>query len=80
MSQFQPRRPDYLEAVKDLHDRMPFALSPDRAEQWMDRKLTDAAKAMELLQPNTDDSITFHRVSTRVSNARNQGTELIEAV
>ena len=25
MSQFQPRRPDYLEAVKELHDRMPFA-------------------------------------------------------
>ena len=68
------------EAFGKIHDRMPFALSPDRAEQWMDRKLTDAAKAMELLQPNTDDSITFHRVSTRVSNARNQGTELIEAV
>ena len=25
MSQCQPRRPDYLEAVKELHDRMPFA-------------------------------------------------------
>jgi len=68
------------EAFGKIHDRMPFALSQDRAEQWMDRKLTDAGNAMKLLQANPDDAITFHRVSARVSNARNQGTELIEAV
>lgn len=61
-------------------DRMPFALPPDRAEQWLDRKVTDAGKALALLQPNPDGAIAFHRVSTRVSNARNQGAELIEAV
>lgn len=25
MSEFRPGRPDYLEAVRELHDRMPFA-------------------------------------------------------
>jgi putative SOS response-associated peptidase YedK len=59
---------------------MPFVLPRDRAEQWLDGKLTDAGKAMELLQPNPDDAIVFHRVGTRVSNARNQGAELIEAI
>jgi putative SOS response-associated peptidase YedK len=63
-----------------IHDRMPFVLPQDRAEQWLDRKLTDAGTAMELLQPNADDAIAFHRVSTRVSNARNQTADLIKAV
>jgi putative SOS response-associated peptidase YedK len=59
---------------------MPFVLSPDRAEQWLDNKLTDVGGATELLQPNPDDAIAFHRVSARVSNARNQGAEMIEAL
>ncbi len=66
------------EAFGKIHDRMPFVLPADRAERWLDRTLTDAGKAMELLQPNPDDAIAFHRVSTRVSNARNQGAELID--
>ena len=57
--------------------RMPFVLSEDRVEHWHDRGLTDADKAMELLRPNPEDAIIFHRVSTRVSNARNQGAELV---
>lgn len=67
-------------AFAKIHDRMPFALSPDRAAAWLDRNLTEAAEAMKFLQPNPEDSIAFHRVSTRVSNARNQGAELIEAL
>ena len=59
---------------------MPFVLPPDRAEQWLDRNLTDAGKAMELLAPNPDEAIAFYRVSTRVSNARNQGADLMDAV
>jgi putative SOS response-associated peptidase YedK len=56
---------------------MPFVLPADRAGHWLDRKLTDAGAAMDLLQANPEDAIVFHRVSTRVSNARNQGAELI---
>lgn len=63
-----------------IHDRMPFALDEARAHQWLDRGLTVTDKVMEILQPNPDDSIAFHRVGTRVSNARNQGADLIEAV
>ena len=67
-------------AFSKIHDRMPFVLPADRAEQWLSRNLTDAGKAMDLLLPNPEDAIAFHRVSTRVSNARNQGADLIEAV
>jgi putative SOS response-associated peptidase YedK len=67
-------------AFEKIHDRMPFVLPQDRAARWLDRKLTDAGTAMELLQPNPDDAIAFHRVSTRVSNARNEAADLIEAV
>ena len=59
---------------------MPFVLPPERAEQWLDGSLTDTGKAMELLQPNPDDAIAFHRISTRVSSARNQGADLIAAI
>jgi putative SOS response-associated peptidase YedK len=67
-------------AFEKIHDRMPFVLSPERAEQWLDRKLTDAGRAMELLQPNPDDAIAFYRVSASVSNARNQGADLIKVL
>ena len=67
-------------AFAQIHDRMPFVLPMDRAERWLDRKMTDAARAMELLQPNPEDAVAFYRVSTLVSNARNQGAELIEAL
>ncbi|MBE0623493.1 MAG: SOS response-associated peptidase [Burkholderiales bacterium] len=67
-------------AFGKIHDRMPFVIPPDRAGPWLDRDQTDADKAMELLLPNPDDAIAFHRVSTRVSNARNQGADLIDAV
>jgi putative SOS response-associated peptidase YedK len=59
---------------------MPFALSSDPARLWPDRNLNDAGKARGLLQPNPEDAIAFHRVGSRVSNARNQGAELIEAL
>ena len=64
-------------AFGKIHDRMPFALPLERATQWLDRNLTDTDRVMQLLQPNPDDSIAFHRVGPRVSNARNQGEDLI---
>ena len=67
-------------AFGKIHDRMPFVLTPERAARWLERKLTDAGQVMALLQANPEDAIAFHRVSTRVSNARNQGEDLIAAV
>jgi putative SOS response-associated peptidase YedK len=63
-----------------IHDHMSFVLSADQVEPWLERNLTDVGKSTALLQPNADDAIVFHRVSVRVSNARNQGADLIEVV
>ena len=46
--------------------------------RWLDRKLQKSADAMALLTPNPDDAIAWHREDRRVSNARNQGEELIK--
>jgi putative SOS response-associated peptidase YedK len=68
------------QAIASFHDRMPYVMTPDRFDAWLDRKSTSAAQVMELLQPVPDDALAFHRVSTRVSNARNDGAELIAPV
>lgn len=65
-------------AFMPIHDRMPFVLTQERQGPWLDRTLTDPKRAMQLLQPNPEEAIVFHRVGKRVSNARNQGPELIE--
>ena len=67
-------------AVRQIHDRMPFLISNDRQAAWLSPDLTDAAKVRELLQPVSDSAIAYYRVSAQVSNARNDGPELIEAV
>ena len=63
-------------AFGKIHDRMPFILPQDRAEQWLDRKLTDAGKAMELLQRSPDDAVAFYRVSTRRQQCAQSGSGL----
>lgn len=65
-------------AVGKIHDRMPLLIPRERQAAWLAADLTDAAEVRALLTPASDDAIAFHRVSTRVSNARNDGAELIE--
>ena len=67
-------------AISSFHDRSPFVLTPDRYDPWLDRGVTDAEQVMKLLQPIPDDALAFHRVSTRVRSANNQGPELTEPI
>ena len=46
---------------------MPFVVTPDRNDPWLDRGAADAAQMMKLLQPIPDEALTFHRVSTRAN-------------
>jgi len=64
------------EMVSTFHDRMPFVLTPDRYEPWLDKGLTDPADVMKLLQPVPDDALGCHRVSDRVNSSRNESSEL----
>jgi putative SOS response-associated peptidase YedK len=65
-------------AIGRFHDRMPFLITKDRADAWLDESLTDADAVMKLLAPASDEAVVCCRVSTRVNNARNDGPELIE--
>ena len=67
-------------AITSFHDRSPFILTPDLYDPWLDRAVTDPDDVMKLLQPVPDDALAFHRVSTRVSSARNEGADLIEPI
>lgn len=71
---------DPNEAVRKVHDRMPFIIPPEREMAWLDPRLTDADKVMALLQPTPDEAILFHRVSTRVNSARIDDPALMQAV
>jgi putative SOS response-associated peptidase YedK len=66
------------ETVRPIHDRNPFLIPPDRHQAWLDRSLTDPVSVTDLLEPAPLDSLKFHRVSTRVNDAKNEGPELIE--
>ena len=68
------------DAIRTFHDRMPYVLTPDRFDPWLDRKITNADEVMNLLTPVPNEALAFHRVSTRVSSARNEGPELIAPV
>lgn len=67
-------------AISAFHDRMPFVLTPDHYDPWLDRAVTDAEQIMKLLQPVPENALDCYPVSTRVSSARNQGPELIEPI
>lgn len=68
------------DAVRRIHDRMPFLIPRDRQAAWLARDLTDPGKVRELLACAPDNSIAFYPVGTSVGNARNDGPELIEPV
>jgi len=61
-----------------VHDRMPAIVAPEQHAAWLDPGLHDADQVSALLQPSEAQALIVHKVSTRVSNARNQGPELID--
>lgn len=61
----------------EVHDRMPVVLPESAFAAWTDPELADAARVQALVAANAQSDFTFHRVSTRVNNARNEGPELV---
>lgn len=65
----------------DIHDRRPLVLSPEAAREWMRRDI--AGKEAEKIIADgalSADHFTWRPVSRAVSNVKNQGPELIEAI
>lgn len=65
-------------ALATIHDRMPVILPPARHAQWLDPGNTRVDLLDALLVPYEGAALSFHRVSRRVNNARNQEADLIE--
>jgi putative SOS response-associated peptidase YedK len=65
-------------AVAHIHDRMPLIVPPDAYAEWLDRRNQDVDRLERLLQPEAAGSLLARPVSRLVSNARNDGAQLID--
>ena len=63
-----------------IHDRMPVLLAAGQFEAWLDRAYRDVGALGQWLAPAPAQGMRAHPVSTRVSNARNEGPELLEPI
>ena len=63
-----------------IHDRMPVLLSAGQFDAWLDPAYRDVGALSQWLAPAPVAGMLAHPVSTRVSNARNEGPELLELV
>ncbi|MBI5107286.1 MAG: SOS response-associated peptidase [Rhodocyclales bacterium] len=60
-----------------IHERMPVLLAPGQFDAWLDPASRDVEALRRWLRPAPDAEITAYRVSSRVSNARNEGEDLL---
>ena len=65
--------------VGAIHDRMPAMVFGEDLGRWLD-PTTPREDLFGMLGPAPDDALVARRVSTAVSNARNEGPELLEPV
>lgn len=68
------------ELMAPIHRRMPVILPEQHFEQWLDRSYKDATQLKKLLTPYPANKMKAHRVSSFVSNSRNEGAECMKEV
>ena len=66
------------ELMAPIHERMPVLLAPAQFDAWLDPAWRDVAALSQWLQPAPAHGMTARPVSSRVSNARNDGPDLLE--
>jgi len=64
--------------MKPIHDRMPVILPPEHCEGWLHRQNKNAEELLRLLKPFDAAKMKAYRVSTYVSNSRNEGEECMK--
>lgn len=65
-------------SAAEVHDRMPVVLRKDVQQDWIDPKLTDAAKVAAIVRDGAIDDVKHHPVRTLVNKPGTEGPELIE--
>jgi putative SOS response-associated peptidase YedK len=63
-----------------VHDRMPLLLPPEAWDRWLAPEPLNEDEARRILVPASEGSVEAREVGTAVSNVRNDGPELVEAV
>ena len=66
--------------LREVHDRKPIVLSASAANQWINRELGADEITAIAQSPLTAEWFSWHSVSTKVNNTRNDGVELCSAV
>jgi len=63
--------------LREIHDREPLVLSPEAATEWIrpDLPAADVAAISQLAPPSGN--FSWHAVSARVNNTKNDGAELM---
>lgn len=68
------------DAVAPIHDRMPVVLPPSAWAEWLDPANPDVESLHRLLVPSPSGLLTLRPVSEAVSDVRNDGPHLLDAV
>ena len=66
------------ELMRDIHDRMPVIIAPADYSAWLDPACQDAEALKTFIRSYPAEWMTAYPVSRRVSNAKNEGADLIE--
>lgn len=66
--------------LRDIHNRMPVILPPDKWEQWMDTAEISPQVLKPLLKPYPSDQMLTYSVSTSVNRPENDHPECIQPI
>jgi putative SOS response-associated peptidase YedK len=66
--------------MKPIHERMPVIIPPDQYETWLNPRCQDTEKLAKLLRAYSPDEMLAYRVSTVVSNPKNDVAKCVEAI
>ncbi|GAC1600418.1 MAG: SOS response-associated peptidase [Acidimicrobiales bacterium] len=64
-------------AMRDIHERMPVILPPERWEEWLDPDMRDPEGLGQLLKPEDEGLLVRYRVTDAVNSTRNNGPGLV---
>jgi putative SOS response-associated peptidase YedK len=68
------------ELMRDIHDRMPAIVPPERYREWLAAGEMEAERAREMLLPYPAGEMEARPVSRYVNSAKNEGEKCIESV
>lgn len=66
--------------VGHIHDRMPMTVAPERWDEWLDPRITDADRVRALMAPPEPGTLGTYPVTRAVNNVRSNGPQLLRPV